>query len=130
MAQENARRNNVNNVNFKQSDWYGELASNQQFDLIVSNPPYIDEQDEHLRQGDVRFEPISALVADNQGMADIDIIARGAKNYLKPGGWLLFEHGYDQGHRAVRLLTQLGYSKVQCQQDFGGRDRVTLGQLL
>ncbi|WP_345426064.1 peptide chain release factor N(5)-glutamine methyltransferase [Halioxenophilus aromaticivorans] len=128
VASQNALRNGLKNVTFLHSDWFTNIQVPQKFDLIVSNPPYIDEHDEHLSQGDVRFEPSSALVAANCGRSDIENIARNATEFLKPNGRLLFEHGYNQGPWAVALLNELGYSNVQCNQDFGGRDRVTQGQ--
>ena len=128
VAQDNGRNHKLSNVNFLRSDWFSALAVSQKFDVIVSNPPYIDERDPHLSQGDVRFEPSTALVAPNNGLADIETIARSAPKFLNANGWLLFEHGYDQGDAAVSLLQQLGFRNVRCVQDFGGRDRVTQGQ--
>ena len=97
---------------------------------IVSNPPYIDAQDPHLNQGDVRYEPLSALVADNHGMADIEVIAQQATQLLELGGWLAFEHGYDQGEKVARLLIHLGFNDVITHRDYNGQDRVTMGQWL
>ncbi len=109
------------------SDWFAELGG-QQFHLIVSNPPYIAEADPHLEQGDVRFEPLSALASGADGLADIRRIIGQAPGHLHPGGWLLFEHGYDQGNAVRELLRGAGFSAVETVQDYGGRDRVTLGQ--
>lgn len=125
LAQRNAQRLDIGNVDFVEGSWLEPLQG--MFDMIVSNPPYIDPDDEHLVQGDVRFEPRSALTADEQGMADIRHIATQARGYLKPSGWLLFEHGYDQGARARSLLQALGYTQISTVQDLGARDRVTLG---
>lgn len=125
LAQRNQQLLGLNNVEFVQGSWFEPLTG--RFDLIVSNPPYIDPADPHLSQGDVRFEPDSALTADEQGMADIRHIAEQAPQYLQPGGWLMFEHGYDQGPASVALLQQLGYQAVATMQDYGNRDRVTLG---
>ena len=98
------------------------------FDVIVSNPPYIDPEDPHLTKGDVRFEPKSALVAPDHGLADLKYIASTARHFLKSGGYLLFEHGYDQGLAMREVLTKLGYHKVETICDYGGNERVTLGQ--
>ncbi|MCO4757510.1 MAG: peptide chain release factor N(5)-glutamine methyltransferase [Oceanospirillaceae bacterium] len=125
LAERNRQRLEIRNADFVLGSWFEPLVG--RFDMIVSNPPYIDPQDPHLQQGDVRFEPLSALIADKQGMADIEKIASDAREYLNTGGWLLFEHGYDQGQRVRALLEQLGYDDVATIQDLGDRDRVTLG---
>ena len=121
-----AEINNLNRVKIYQSSWFDQVDGG--FDLIVSNPPYIDPDDEHLSQGDVRFEPKSALVADNNGLADLELIADQARQYLVNGGWLLMEHGYDQREQLQAILTQLGYQKVTTRIDFGGNPRITGGQ--
>ena len=108
-------------VEIYQSDWFSALA-NRSFELIVSNPPYIDELDEHLSQGDVRFEPLTALTAPEQGFADLFHIATCARNYLKPDGYLLMEHGYQQAEILQNKLIQLGYLDVVTLKDFGGND--------
>ncbi len=132
LATRNAQRLSINNATFLQGSWFEPLSSDQasakKFAVIVSNPPYIDPTDEHLAQGDVRFEPITALVADNKGMADIEHIAAHARQYLEADGWLLFEHGYDQGAVAQQCLHALGYDAVRTEQDYAGHDRVTLGR--
>ncbi|CAH0534017.1 Release factor glutamine methyltransferase [Vibrio stylophorae] len=127
LAQCNGQKLNLPQVRFVQSNWFDALAG-QRFDLIVSNPPYIDDADPHLEQGDVRFEPRSALVAGDHGLSDIDWISTHAIDHLQSGGWLAFEHGYDQGLAVRQLLQQKGYCQVRTEQDYGGRDRVTLGQ--
>jgi release factor glutamine methyltransferase len=127
LANENKQALNINNVNFKQSDWFANVGG--LFDVIVSNPPYIDENDHHLHEGDVRFEPLSALVAKQSGLSDIQLIAEQAKQHLSKLGVLLLEHGFEQG-RAVRdILISQGYSLVETKQDYGNNDRVTLGFL-
>jgi len=126
LAERNRKNLALTNVHFVQGSWFEPLVG--RFGLIASNPPYIDPEDPHLSQGDVRFEPDSALVADDKGMADIDHIARTAPSFLEPGGWLLFEHGYDQGPASAALLRELGYSDVETVKDYGERDRVTLGR--
>ena len=117
----------LSNVEILQSDWFSSIE-HQQFDLIVSNPPYIDEQDHHLNQGDVRFEPQSALTAADHGFADLYFIAEQSKQYLKPNGYLLMEHGYQQGIELRTKLTELGYLNVGTVRDFGSNERCTLGQ--
>lgn len=114
-------------VQLVHSDWFAQV-SGQRFHLIVSNPPYIAEADPHLGQGDVRFEPLTALASGRDGLADIRQIVARAPAHLHPGGWLLFEHGYDQGAPVRELLTRAGFSSVETVQDYGGNDRVTLGQ--
>ncbi|MCR8921489.1 peptide chain release factor N(5)-glutamine methyltransferase [Dasania sp. GY-MA-18] len=127
LAERNGRLNKINNAKFLQSDWFTDIPK-QQFDLIVSNPPYIDANDPHLSEGDVRFEPRSALVAGKQGLADIEHISVQAPAYLKPGAWLLFEHGYEQAEAVRALLKAHGYVAVATLKDIAGMDRVTLGQ--
>ena len=125
LAKRNQARYQLLNVSFVEGDWLSPLDG--QFDLIVSNPPYIDSQDCHLQQGDVRFEPLSALVADEHGLADIKLIATQALPFLKPEGCLMFEHGYNQGEAVRQLLAMLGYHQIETHQDYGGNDRITLG---
>lgn len=126
LAQENALKNNITNCHFSQSSWFTNL-SGKQFDFIVSNPPYIDPLDPHLNQGDVRFEPRSALVAQESGLADIKHIAKLAPNYLTANGKLIFEHGYDQGQAVRNILTAENFQKVETFKDLGGNDRVSIG---
>ncbi|KQB02528.1 protein-(glutamine-N5) methyltransferase, release factor-specific [Vibrio metoecus] len=128
LAQENATRLAIHNTQFLQGSWFSPLADGTKFALIVSNPPYIEENDPHLSQGDVRFEPQSALVAKENGLADIRYISTYASHFLLDGGWLLFEHGYDQGAAVQMMLRELGYQNVTTEQDYAGNDRVTLGQ--
>lgn len=128
LATRNAEALNISNAHFLQSDWFVALGD-EAFDLIVSNPPYIDAADGHLREGDVRFEPRSALVADNAGLADIERITKTACAHLIPGGFLLFEHGWQQGAAVRECLTAAGFNAVTTHQDLAGRDRVTLGHM-
>jgi release factor glutamine methyltransferase len=123
-----ANRDNLgfSQVDVLQSDWFS-AVKDADFDLIVSNPPYIDEQDEHLAMGDVRFEPLSALTAADEGYADLNHIAMHAREHLKVGGYLLLEHGYAQALRLRETLSGLGYHKVATVRDFGSNDRCTLG---
>jgi release factor glutamine methyltransferase len=128
LAGRNREKLGFTQVEVLQSDWFSAIKD-QQFDVIVSNPPYIDESDVHLKQGDVRFEPLSALVAPDQGLADIRHIAEQTRHYLAAGGWLLVEHGYQQAEAVQEIFTQCGFTQVKTEQDYGGNDRVTLGQL-
>ncbi|WP_321160330.1 peptide chain release factor N(5)-glutamine methyltransferase [Marinomonas rhodophyticola] len=128
LAKRNASRNHISNVRFVQSSWFDVLDTSESFDLIVSNPPYIDSNDEHLSQGDVRFEPKSALVADKQGMADIEHIIQQAPDYMAPNAYLVFEHGYDQALAVQQRLREAGFVSIKSFQDLGGNDRVTIGQ--
>ncbi|MDW4560528.1 MULTISPECIES: peptide chain release factor N(5)-glutamine methyltransferase [Aeromonas] len=116
-------------IEVRDGSWFEPLADAPRFDMIVSNPPYIDGADPHLEEGDVRFEPRSALVADEQGLADIRLIVAGAPAHLCPGGWLLLEHGWEQGALVRQLLLQQGYCQVETVRDYGDNERVTLGRL-
>lgn len=128
LATDNASSLNLDNAQFLQGSWFEPIAEGEKFDIIVSNPPYIDETDPHLSQGDVRFEPDSALVADENGLADLRFISDKAREYLQPNAWLLMEHGHDQGEATREILLGLGYEQVSTEQDYAGVDRVTLGQ--
>jgi len=128
LAIQNAQVNHIDNAQFVQSSWFDALDKAERFDLIVSNPPYIDPEDEHLSQGDVRFEPKSALIAGNHGLADIENIIDKAHNFLVTKAYLMFEHGYDQASAVQERLIAAGYTKVESFQDLGGNDRVTIGQ--
>ena len=130
LASENAERLNITNTTFLNGSWFEPLPENSRFSLIVSNPPYIEKDDPHLSQGDVRFEPITALVAEEKGLADIKHIADNARHYLEADGWLAFEHGYDQGDAVREIMQSLGYLDVMTEKDYGGNDRVTLGRYL
>ncbi|MGY3909889.1 peptide chain release factor N(5)-glutamine methyltransferase [Aeromonas piscicola] len=116
-------------ITVRDGSWFEPLSGAPRFGMIVSNPPYIDGADPHLAEGDVRFEPRSALVADEQGLADIRLIVAGAPAHLLPGGWLLLEHGWQQGEAVRQLLLQHGYSQVETVRDYGDNERVTLGRL-
>ena len=129
VAQENALRLQIPNVQFVLSNWFDALTG-KTFDLIVSNPPYIETNDTHLSQGDVRFEPRSALVSGEDGLDDIRHIIAHAPQHLNPQGWLMFEHGYNQAKAVAALFEQAGFQAIETIKDLGGNDRVTLGQLL
>ena len=124
LAQFNAERNKLN-VKFLQSRWFENITG--KFDLIVSNPPYIDAQDEHLRQGDVRFEPLSALVANDAGYADLRHIIELAPSYLNSNGALLLEHGWQQGEKVRSIFQENHWEMVETVRDYGDNERVTLG---
>lgn len=111
-----------------ESDWFEQVSG--QFDLIVSNPPYISADDPHLQQGDVRFEPLTALVAHDQGLSDLQRIIQDAPDYLTPGGYLLLEHGWQQGDAVVALLNQRGFANVINRTDLNLRPRISIGQWL
>ena len=116
-------------IEVRDGSWFEPLSDAPRFAMIVSNPPYIDGADPHLEEGDVRFEPRSALVADEQGLADIRLIVADAPAHLCPGGWLLLEHGWEQGAMVRQLLLQRGYCQVETVRDYGDNERVTLGRL-
>lgn len=127
VAARNAATHNANNVEFFLGHWLEALPAGN-FDLIVSNPPYIAENDPHLQQGDVRFEPKTALVSGKDGLCAIRAIARETPQRLSPGGHLLFEHGYDQADAVGALLHRLGYRSIRHYRDLQGRHRATLAQ--
>ncbi|HNV87620.1 MAG TPA: peptide chain release factor N(5)-glutamine methyltransferase [Methylotenera sp.] len=126
IAVENAQNLNITNINFFLSDWFSALED-EKFDVIVSNPPYIEQDDVHLQQGDLRFEPISALASGKDGLDAIRHIIKTAPRHLNPHGWLMLEHGYNQASEVRKLLTQHGFIAVSSVKDFGGNERVTQG---
>lgn len=127
LSQLNADNLMINNAKFYKSNWFTSVPI-QQFDMIVSNPPYIDEYDPHLQQGDVRFEPKTALISDNNGLADIQLIIEKSCNYLVNEGWLLLEHGWLQGREVRNLFSYHHYQQIITFQDYSGNDRITIGQ--
>lgn len=128
VAIENAARLKITNVQFILSNWFAALDA-QKFDVIVSNPPYVAADDIHLTQGDLPWEPISALAAGPDGLGDIRQIIASAPQHLNPHGWLLLEHGYDQAGRVAALLKKAGFGAIATVKDLGSNDRVTFGQL-
>ncbi len=128
LATHNAGLNNISNAQFKQSSWFDNLA-NEKFHVIVSNPPYIETSSPFLQQGDVRFEPASALTSGSDGLSDIKHIIALAPIHLFEGGLLAFEHGFDQAEAVGDLLKAQGFVNVCTQKDYGGNDRVTYGYL-
>jgi release factor glutamine methyltransferase len=127
LAERNRARLKLDNARFVESHWFSALGE-QRFALIVSNPPYIAAQDPHLAEGDVRFEPASALVAGADGLDDIRQIIQDAPRHLLPGGWLLLEHGFDQAAAVRELLTRQGFTQAESRRDLGGHERISLGQ--
>lgn len=127
LARDNASRLGLSRVRFLESDWFASLEG-ERFALVVANPPYLADDDPHLAQGDVRFEPRSALVAGDDGLADLYALVHEARRHLLAGGWLLLEHGLEQGAAVRRAFEQAGYDQVATLQDLGARDRVSLGR--
>ncbi len=127
VARANAVRNGIGNVEFRAGSWLEPLQG-EIFDLIAANPPYVADGDPHLAQGDLRFEPTLALSCGADGLNAIRTIAAAAPAILRPGGWLLFEHGFDQGAAVRALLDETGFVEVETMRDLEGRDRVTLGR--
>ena len=125
LAEENRQQFGFDNVKICQSNWFSNLKEIQ-FDLIVSNPPYLCLKDKHLQEGDVRFEPLSALVANDSGLADIHTVVFDSYLHLKPGGWLLLEHGHSQGKEVRQKMIQAGFSGAETFIDLSGLDRVSV----
>lgn len=126
LANQNAQLNSITNITFEQGSWAENVKPG--WDCIASNPPYIDPKDAHIKQGDLRFEPLSALVAEDAGLADIKTITKQAWSLLNKNGWLLFEHGYNQGAQVREILLASGFDAVQTKLDYGQRERITFGQ--
>lgn len=127
VAKQNAHKHNLKNVQFFLGSWYAALSP-QKFDLIVSNPPYIDPTDKHLQN--LQYEPQRALTAGQQGMADLIHIVSEAPNWLEPKGWIVLEHGFDQAMAVRQLLQQHAFQSIRSVRDYGGNERVTLGQFV
>jgi release factor glutamine methyltransferase len=127
LARENAARHRVS-IEFVESDWFAALAG-RRFDLIVANPPYVAERDPCLAQGDLRFEPRTALVGGEDGLACIRLIVAQSRAHLGAGGGLLFEHGHDQGASCRALLERAGYRGIVSRRDLAGSERVSGGRV-
>lgn len=127
LAERNRDRLKLDNARFLESLWFAALGG-EKFQLIVGNPPYIAADDPHLVQGDVRFEPASALVAGRDGLDDIREIIAQAPAHLEAGGWLLLEHGFDQAAAVRALFAVRGFTAVDSRRDLGGHERITLGR--
>lgn len=126
LAERNRQRLQLDNAQVLNSHWFNALEG-QQFDLIISNPPYIADADPHLSAGDVRFEPSSALTAGSDGLDDLRTIIADAPVHLSADGWLLLEHGYDQGPAVRELLIRHGFERIQTRRDLGEHERITFG---
>ena len=130
IARQNAQRLEIDNIRFTESNWYTALKNSQQkFDLIVANPPYIAPQDPHLLQGDLRFEPTQALVASEHGLADLKHIIKHAPPYLHTDAWMIVEHGYDQGIAVGEIFEAAGFCEICTQKDLAGHDRISFGKI-
>ncbi len=127
VAQLNAESHQLSNITFENASWF-DIKNIDTYDLIVSNPPYISINDPHLGQGDVRFEPESALVSGKEGLDDLQIIITGAKKHLNTNGWLLLEHGCQQGKAIRQLLKENNFSTISTLKDYSNLDRVSIGQ--
>jgi release factor glutamine methyltransferase len=127
VAQANAAANGAR-VRFLHSSWFDALDAGDIFDVIASNPPYIAAGDDHLAQGDLRFEPVGALTDHADGLSALRTIITGSPRHLVPGGWLLLEHGYDQAAAVRTLLLDAGFVDVQSWQDLAGIERVSGGR--
>lgn len=127
VARENAQQHNIDNINFVHSHWFEAISADNPFDIILSNPPYIDANDAHLV--DLQDEPMTALVAGANGLADINHLIQYAPAYLVTDGLLILEHGYDQGEAVRQLFIDNGFCQVSTLKDYGGNERVTLGIL-
>jgi len=128
LAERNRQRLHLDNARVLQSHWFT-AVDGQRFDLILSNPPYIASNDPHLVEGDVRFEPSSALVSGSDGLDDLRLIVFQAPAHLEAGGWLLLEHGYDQGPAVRELLSLHGFEQIQTRRDLGDHERITFGRV-
>jgi release factor glutamine methyltransferase len=130
LAKRNAQRIGAaaTRIRFKPGNWWQAAEKAARFDLIVSNPPYLADDDPHLSEGDLRYEPRTALASGPDGLEALRAIAAGAGDRLVPGGWLLLEHGWQQGHAVRSVLTGHGFTAVCTLRDLAGHERVTLGQ--
>lgn len=127
VAQDNAVRLNVSHIHFLESDWFSNVPKTL-FDVIVANPPYVGIDDPHLEKNVRDYEPHSALFSEDDGLADLTRIIKDALFYLKPGGYLFLEHGFQQAERIRRIFAEVGYTEVKSKQDLGGLDRVTFAK--
>ncbi len=128
LARQNSEQHHTANILFIQSDWFENINA-VNFDIIVSNPPYIASDDPHLQQGDVRFEPRSALTSGVVGMDDIELLCSHAAEHLNNNGWLIVEHGYNQAQQVAECFTKNGFGEIQQQRDLSGHVRMTAGSI-
>jgi len=129
VARENAKLLQLSNIEFIQTSWCDGLPTNR-FDLIAANPPYVETGDKHLSEGSLPFEPIAALVAGENGLADIRAIAEQSRHCLKKDSWLLIEHGFEQKQAVEKILLETGYGNIECVKDLSRLDRLTKAQWL
>jgi len=127
VAKHNATQLRLSNVRFIHSNWYSAFNNDELFDIIVSNPPYIPSDDPHMQTAELKCEPQFALSSGEDGLDALRCIVQQASNFLSQNGWLLVEHGYDQGQAVRQLFSQHGFQNVETKQDIGGNDRVCLG---
>jgi release factor glutamine methyltransferase len=129
VAADNAKLLQFSNIEFVQTSWCDGLPT-EHFDLIAANPPYVEAGDKHLSEGSLPFEPIAALVAEENGLADIRAIAKQSRYCLKKNSWLLIEHGFQQKLAVEKILVDTGYANIECVKDLAGLDRLTKAQRL
>lgn len=127
LAKKNAQRHGCENIHFQQSDWFSGIAASARFDLIVSNPPYVEVDSPDLKKGDLRYEPTTALVSGKDGLQDLDRIITMAPNFFASTGVLILEHGFAQAKAVISLMVDRGFHQVKTYQDLAGLDRCTLG---
>lgn len=128
LARSNSDRHQINNITFIQSNWFENITTDN-FDIIVSNPPYIAVGDPHLQQGDVRFEPQNALASGITGMDDIEYLCAHAEDHLKNNGWLIVEHGYNQKQLVAECFAKNSFTEIEQQRDLSGHTRITAGKI-
>jgi len=131
VAQKNAHQLGIKNVTFIEGSWFeafSKLKEEQRFEIIVSNPPYIHPDDQHLKQGDLRFEPMQALRSQPDGLTDINTIVESARTYLSSPGWLILEHGYDQGMVVKKAFEKFGYTHISILEDLAKNERISIGK--
>lgn len=128
VAIHNAETLQIDNIQLLQGDWFDALPANIRVEVLLSNPPYIPMNDPHLQQGDLRFEPRTALASGDDGLDAIRLIISKASDYLEPGGYLLLEHGYNQGSAVQRLMHQSALGAINTLTDLAGHERVTIGR--
>lgn len=126
VARHNALANGAS-IELLEGSWY-QPVPNRRFELIISNPPYIDPADPHLLAPSLKYEPVNALVADNKGLADLAQIITESNQHLNPGGWIILEHGYDQSAEVCDMLIQKGYESIDSRQDISGNDRAVIAR--